>query len=174
MKKMHLKFCLFLTIGLTIALFYSCNKNDDSDDNITVGPYVGIWTSDEQLFDDPYSGNTVTLPLGYLKVEIIKDGTFTFYRKVKENSHYPSTDGTTIEVSLKGSYKNETFTITDVCNDDDGKWYGSVAAALDEPNGGDDDKIEDASGINGFISPTFTVAISENKLIIHGIRFTKI
>jgi hypothetical protein len=174
MKKLHLKFCLFLTIGLSFALFYSCSKNDDSDDNITDSPYVGIWTSDEQLFDDPYAENAVSLPQGYLKVEINKDGTFTFYRKVKVNSHYPSTDGTTIEASLKGSYKNEKFTISDVCNDDDGKWYGSVVAALDEANGGDDDKIEDASGINGFFSPTFIVSITNNKLIINGIKFTKL
>ena len=74
---------MFLAIGLSIALFYSCSKNDDSDDIVNDSPYVGIWTSDEQLFDDPYKENAVSLPQGYLKVEINKDGTFTFYRKVK-------------------------------------------------------------------------------------------
>ncbi|HEX2919695.1 MAG TPA: hypothetical protein VHO50_00880 [Bacteroidales bacterium] len=160
----------FLTLLVAVTLVCSCEKSDKKD---AESPYAGTWISEAQQFDDPYRDAMVSWPQSYLQIQITNDGKFTFYRKVQANSHYPSTSGTIFEASLKGSYNGNNFTITDVCNDDDGTWYGSVAAALDEANGGDDDKIEDASGINGFLAASFTVTITDGKLVINGIKFVK-
>ena len=175
MKKIYLNFGLLLVLGFFVATFNSCTSEEDDGLNSTVSPYVGTWVCDKQSFDDPYNiGSSISLPQGYIKIEINAVSTFIFYRKVNVGSHYASTEGTIYEESLKGTYDDEKFTITDVNNDDDGKWYGSVNAALDEKNGGDDDKIEDASGIVGFFAPTFTGKIIENKLVIYGLKFSKL
>lgn len=165
-----------------LTIFVGCSKDKNG---ALVG---GSWESDTQTYTEVYTDpaikppyDTYTLPVGYLKVEINKDGTFTLYRKVVPNSdnpHYASYTGTTFEPSAKGTYKGENFLITDVNNENNGKWE----LMTDERYGGGRgvygthdafDKLGEAVGIIDFLSPAFTAKIIGGKLVLQRITFSK-
>ena len=59
MKQMFLKFWLFLALGLTVAVFYSCDNNDNRNQNAE-NPFIGTWKGVSLI---SYEDSIYTIPL---------------------------------------------------------------------------------------------------------------